>query len=626
VSTVYTAHTRHTTTGSATRQHGCDCTCPVCQGLHTFVRPRFFAGQLLTETELTGLATYFIEKQRLHNRYLHGYGVVVGLQVECDGCSPGVIVRPGYAIDPCGADIVLPESISVDVAKLIAQCTNRAPVEDCDPPRHPRADGCDDREQTWCLWVRYKEQQARPIAPLGGGASPAGCGCGTSQGSDGCGCGKGGASSAKTTYASGASATFSSGASATATAKGGCGCGGAGGGGTGSRSTTCGCREAPSRGSRAAACEPSRVYEYLEFGVSPKDEDCGTLESAISGTFPAKVLECIRHLQPVLTKGLSKPMQSSALSVATGGQVGLSQGVARDAVCQLYANVLELYQNDPMRTQCVLPEELSTIDCAPQGPNETDSQFLARLSFALQQLIVLVVLYLRDCVCYAALPPVPGAACDDRVVLACLTVKDGVVTKICNLACRRYAGSFVNREYWLPIGPVLSILAAKLCCFPLGLGRQVRVPDEQRPENMRRGFQFGAKTSYSSWRYDNILSALRSDDFALPKLWRDRARTMATKVRVGTVLAGVERSLERTRGSIRLASYLHADAATAAATLQKKGIVVEVVEVAGREDGLAFDAVPRVRKGGAATLYSYGGRVIGVRGSEGVDLGRRAER
>lgn len=595
MSTVYTAHTRHMTATSAAKQHGCDCTCPVCQGLHTFMRPRFFAGQLLTETELTGLASYFIEKQRLHNRYLHGYGVVVGLQVECDGCGPGVIVRSGYAIDPCGADIVLPDSVSVNVAKLIAQCTDRAKVDDCDPPRYPRAEGCDDREQTWCLWVRYKEQQARPISPLGGGASPSGCGCGKSKDSGGCGCGGGGTVSRSTA----------------------CGCGD--GGGTVSRSTTCGCEQAPSRGSRAAACEPSRVYEYLEFGISPKDEDCGTLESAISGTFPAKVLECIKHLQPVLTKGLSKPMQSSALSVATGGQLGLSQGVARDAVCQLYANVHGLYQNDPMRTHCVLPAELSTIDCSPQGPNESDSQLLARLSSALQQLIVLVMLYLRDCVCYAALPPVPGAACNDRVVLACLTVNDGVVTKICNLACRRYAGSFVNREYWLPIGPVLSILAAKLCCFPLGLGRQVRVPDEQRPDNMRRGF-------HSTGRYDNIFSALRSDDFALPKLWRDRAMTMATKMRVGTVLAGVERSLERTRGSIRLASYLHADAATAAASLKKKGIDVEVVEVAERAEGLAFDAVPRAFKGGAATLYSYGGRVVGVRGSKGVDVGRRAER
>ena len=125
--------------------------CPVCAGLHTFVRPRFFAGQLLTDTELTGLTTYMLDKQRLHNRYLHGYGVVCGLQVECDGCGPGVIVRPGYALDQCGNDLVLPDSITVPVDKLIAACTATGKVADCDPPRYPTASGCDDGEQTLSL-------------------------------------------------------------------------------------------------------------------------------------------------------------------------------------------------------------------------------------------------------------------------------------------------------------------------------------------------------------------------------------------------------------------------------------------------------------------------------------------
>jgi hypothetical protein len=367
------------------------------------------------------------------------------------------------------------------------------------------------------------------------------------------------------------------------------------------------------------------VYEYVEFGVAPKDEDCGTLEGALGGTFPAKVVECIQHLQPVLTKGLSKPMQSSALSVVTGGQVGLSAGVARDAVCQLYANVVDLYRNDPMRTQCVLPEELSTIDCSPQGPNESDSQFLTRLSLALQQLVMLVLLYLRDCVCYAVLPPVPGDACDDRVVLACVTVKDGVVTKVCNHACRRYAGSFVNREYWLPIGPVLSLLAAKLCCFPLGLGR-TQVPRDVARGDLNAGPTVGMKAYLSTARFENLLSAIRSDDFALPKLWRSRIRAAATGVRVGTVLAGLERSLEKSSGTVRLASYLHSDAAEASASLKRKGVEVNLVEVAERSEGVAFDAVPRVAKGGKATLYTYGGVVVGVKGTEGIDLGRRAGR
>ena len=67
---------------------------------------RFFAGQLLTESELNTEQAYVIAKNRLHNRYLHGWGVVCGLEVVC-ACEGFVHVKSGYAIDPCGNDIIV---------------------------------------------------------------------------------------------------------------------------------------------------------------------------------------------------------------------------------------------------------------------------------------------------------------------------------------------------------------------------------------------------------------------------------------------------------------------------------------------------------------------------------------
>ena len=55
--------------------------CPECGGLECLCRPRFFAGQLLTDEDLNLLNHYIIEKNKLHNRYLHGWGVVCGLEV-----------------------------------------------------------------------------------------------------------------------------------------------------------------------------------------------------------------------------------------------------------------------------------------------------------------------------------------------------------------------------------------------------------------------------------------------------------------------------------------------------------------------------------------------------------------
>jgi hypothetical protein len=75
----------------------CGCDCAGCQG-QDFVRPRFFAGQLLTEDDLALLESYVVEKNRLHNRSFFGEGVVCGLMVTCDPCGGGrVAVQSGYA-------------------------------------------------------------------------------------------------------------------------------------------------------------------------------------------------------------------------------------------------------------------------------------------------------------------------------------------------------------------------------------------------------------------------------------------------------------------------------------------------------------------------------------------------
>src|SRR5512134_2333685 len=94
--------------------------CPACGGLECLCRPRFFAGQLLTEEDLNRLDHYIVAKQKLHNRYLHGWGVVCGLDVVCDDCGEGsVIVQPGYALSPCGEDVIVCGDQRVPVCDLI---------------------------------------------------------------------------------------------------------------------------------------------------------------------------------------------------------------------------------------------------------------------------------------------------------------------------------------------------------------------------------------------------------------------------------------------------------------------------------------------------------------------------
>ncbi|MFL6125574.1 hypothetical protein [Actinophytocola sp.] len=140
-----------------------DCGCG-CGGTSAFpaafVRPRFFAGQLLTEDDLSLLTDYVAGKDRLHNRMVSGPGVVCGLEVTCDSCAGGsVLVRPGHALDCLGNDIVLSCAEKVDVRALVRELRVSAPGVDCGDP-------CDDDQRHFGLFVRYEETPADPVAPF----------------------------------------------------------------------------------------------------------------------------------------------------------------------------------------------------------------------------------------------------------------------------------------------------------------------------------------------------------------------------------------------------------------------------------------------------------------------------
>lgn len=78
-------------------------------------RLNFFNGRLLSVADLRLEQNYHINKRRLHNRHLHGWGVVEGLDVNAKGNK--VIVAPGFAIDCAGNEIVLDSSVDIIIAQ-----------------------------------------------------------------------------------------------------------------------------------------------------------------------------------------------------------------------------------------------------------------------------------------------------------------------------------------------------------------------------------------------------------------------------------------------------------------------------------------------------------------------------
>jgi len=147
-------------------------------------RPRYYARQLITSDDLTLEQDYFRNRMRLHNRMLHGWGVVCGAQVclvpqTSNGNGNGngsfepwlVYVKPGYILSPCGDEINIDCARVVDLRKSgVTGITGEPCVEAVDPwcVEVFERDGGD----TLWLAVRYKQYATRPVR-----VQPVGCGC-----------------------------------------------------------------------------------------------------------------------------------------------------------------------------------------------------------------------------------------------------------------------------------------------------------------------------------------------------------------------------------------------------------------------------------------------------------------
>lgn len=156
-----------------------ECRCGGCERCLSegFARPRFFAGQLLTEEDLELLTSYTVGKNRLHNQHLFGDGVVCGLLVRCHPCPDGrVVVEPGYALDCCGNDIIVPCPITLDINAMARERRRCGDDKDCVDPRKrqqataggrptPSEEEPRDTTRYYCLYVKYCEDLGEPTAP-----------------------------------------------------------------------------------------------------------------------------------------------------------------------------------------------------------------------------------------------------------------------------------------------------------------------------------------------------------------------------------------------------------------------------------------------------------------------------
>jgi hypothetical protein len=391
--------------------HPQQCCCPACVGLECLDRTRFFSGQLLTEADLNNEQSYWLAKSRLHNRFLHGWGVVCGMQVICSECDGWVTVKPGYALDPCGNDIIICSEQPFNVVKAIqACCTPTKPTGNCAPLRSTPPATCQDSLQTWCITIEYQEEASRLVAPLKQ-ATPknGGCTCSTNKGS--CGCG------------------------------GGCGCaGGTKNGSSHGSSGKCSCSSVQTQTTAVptGACEPTRINEGFRLCVVPAP-DTETTNTPAPGTFLYQFELCYQKLNSLLQQAPTLPT----------GIDPLSEQQAYQLTCNYLRAVQSAFAGGAI-THCQLDTQINGIQVTTPPPQDNGT-YLAGLNAILAQIKTLIQNAALDCLCLAFVLPCPADPCDDRLILACVTVQNGKIIDICHFGPRKQVVTFPALYYWLSI-------------------------------------------------------------------------------------------------------------------------------------------------------------------------------
>jgi hypothetical protein len=528
------------------------CCCPACTGIECFDRPTFFAGQLLNEADLNAEIDYIVEKNRLHNRYLHGPGTVCGLEVTCSDCAGTVNISAGYAIDPCGNDVIVCANTTFDVIKAIKDCAKarKKNATGCQPYQPPTADCSSLTTQQWCITLEYQESPTQPVTPLVNQTSTCGCGCGGAGKSSGGNCGCSGSSSAS------------------------------------SQSTT------------TQTCQPTRTHEGYIIGVCEEPKDCGSLAALEKNTLFERIVQCVTSTFATAAKRFGTNTLSTVVTAMTGdfAAAKVSPADAQDTCCRLLLLIDDLFSNSPFPVRCDLLKTLASLKCAPSNQNDPTG-WLAQAQTNIQNLVALFVEYIRECICHALLPPCPVDPCDDRLIIACLTVENGKIAEICNFGCRQFAGGFPAFFYWLsivPIVPLFKWLVENFCCGDALLERGVPLVNGVT--------KWMDKIDPSG----TVRKVVAESNFALPKLYWDRLMAVPSRVSPEEMAKSVPAN------GVNLAPLAGQSLDRAVVILRQSKISFTQKQVASSADVPLSIAPPVVPAGAQVIVYTDGTNVIDI--------------
>ena len=164
----------------------------VCEEGHNCVkRVRYFDGMVLEQSDLETDQDYHMGKRRRLARYLHGTGVICGLEIKKHGPGMKIEVTAGAALDGAGRLIEVEHSECISLEKLCSasDCKDgKKPVHACvtirhcesqDDPRKKYAidDDCSSKSTDYARWNEGYVIEVSVVEPKSDGAVPGDCDC-----------------------------------------------------------------------------------------------------------------------------------------------------------------------------------------------------------------------------------------------------------------------------------------------------------------------------------------------------------------------------------------------------------------------------------------------------------------
>lgn len=125
---------------------------------NSFKRSNYFHGMLLTDRDFKDEQQYHLQKRWLLNRKLFGWGVVCGLDIECEAGQKIIKIKPGMALDDQGREIYVEKTFEADLSMLLDASRTVSATND------PCAKTTSTTETTdYYLTICYHEAKTDPI-------------------------------------------------------------------------------------------------------------------------------------------------------------------------------------------------------------------------------------------------------------------------------------------------------------------------------------------------------------------------------------------------------------------------------------------------------------------------------